>query len=96
MAKSRRQTVRDRAGHRCEYCHLPEHGDVQTFQLDHIRAQKHSGADSVQNSAWRAIPTKGQTSRVTTLKRIDSVCSLTHDAISGPITLNGTVQFWLD
>ena len=55
MAKSRRQVVRDRAGQRCEYCHLPEHGDVQPFQLDHIRAQKHSGANTLQNSAWSCL-----------------------------------------
>lgn len=55
MAKSRRQVVRDRAGHRCEYCQLPEHGDVQPFQVDHIRAQKHSGADTLENTAWSCL-----------------------------------------
>lgn len=55
MARSRRQVVRDRAGRCCEYCHLPEHGDVQPFQLDHIRAQKHLGSSSLQNTAWSCL-----------------------------------------
>ncbi|HLQ44192.1 MAG TPA: HNH endonuclease signature motif containing protein [Planctomycetaceae bacterium] len=56
MAKSRRQLVRNRAGRCCEYCHLPEQADIQPFQVDHIRAQKHSGADSLQNMAWSCLP----------------------------------------
>ena len=55
MAKSRREVVRDRAGQRCKYCCLPEHGDVQPFQMDHIRAQKHSGADTLENTAWSCL-----------------------------------------
>lgn len=50
MAKSLRQLVRDRAQRRCEYCQMPEVGDVQPFQLDHIRATKHSDPDLVAES----------------------------------------------
>lgn len=56
MAKSLRQLVRDRAQRRCEYCQMPEDGDVQPFQLDHIRATKHSGPTSFQNLAWSCLP----------------------------------------
>ena len=56
MAKSLRQLVRDRARRRCEYCQMPEDGDVQPFQLDHIRATKHSGPTSLQNLAWSCLP----------------------------------------
>ena len=56
MAKSRRQLVRDRAQQRCEYCQMPQPCDVQPFQLDHIRAQKHSGPNLVSNLAWSCLP----------------------------------------
>ena len=56
MAKSGRQLVKERARRRCEYCHLPQECDVQPFQLDHIRAQKHSGATSPANLAWSCLP----------------------------------------
>jgi hypothetical protein len=49
MAVSRRQRVWDRAGGRCEYCQMPRDLDVQPFQLDHIRAQKHAGPTTVAN-----------------------------------------------
>ena len=56
MAKSRRQLVRDRAEQRCEYCQMPQLCDVQPFQLDHIRAQKHAGENTVLNLAWSCLP----------------------------------------
>ena len=56
MAKSLRQLVRDRARRRCEYCQMPEDRDVQPFQVDHIRATKHSGLTSLQNLAWSCLP----------------------------------------
>ena len=56
MAKSRRQLVRDRAERRCEYCRMPQDCDVQPFQVDRIRAQKHAGANAVSNLAWSCLP----------------------------------------
>lgn len=56
MAVSRRKLVEERAGHRCEYCRMPTTGDVQPFQLDHVRAQKHSGVSSLPNLAWSCLP----------------------------------------
>ena len=56
MAVARRRLIRDRAGGRCEYCHLPDKFDVQPFQLDHIRAQKHSGPTTATNLAWACLP----------------------------------------
>ncbi len=55
MARTHREFVRHRAGRRCEYCHLPERCDIQPFQLDHIRAQKHSGPNDIQNCAWSCL-----------------------------------------
>lgn len=56
MALSPRKLVEDRAGRRCEYCLMPMSGDVQPFQLDHIRAQKHAGVSSPANLAWSCLP----------------------------------------
>ncbi len=55
MAVSRRQRVWDRAGGRCEYCHLPQDFDVQPFQIDHIRAQKHAGPTTSDNLALSCL-----------------------------------------
>ena len=47
-----RLIVRQRAGHRCEYCHLPQAAaPVLTFHLEHIRAQQHILDDSPENLA---------------------------------------------
>lgn len=56
MAKSRRQRIWDRAGGCCEYCRMPQAYDVQPFQLDHIRAQKHSGTTTLGNLALACLP----------------------------------------
>ena len=56
MADSRRQRVWDWAGGFCEYCRVPQELDVQPFQLDHIRAQKHSGATTAANLALSCLP----------------------------------------
>ncbi|MCC7423896.1 MAG: HNH endonuclease [Planctomycetaceae bacterium] len=56
MAKARRQQVAERAMGRCEYCRFPEELDVQPFQVDHVRAIKHSGPTTLANLAWSCLP----------------------------------------
>ncbi len=56
MAPPHRKLVEERAGRRCEYCLMPMSGDVQPFQLDHVRAQKHAGVTSPVNLAWSCLP----------------------------------------
>jgi hypothetical protein len=51
-AKFSRNLVRERAGARCEYCQLPEEESVLPHELDHIRAKKHRGQTSLQNTCW--------------------------------------------
>ena len=46
-----RSFVRNRAGNRCEYCHMPQEFHDQTFHLDHIIARKHREDDSDSNLA---------------------------------------------
>ena len=52
----RRSLVRQRAQGRCEYCGMPESLDAQPFQVDHIRAVKHSGKSTIANLAWACLP----------------------------------------
>jgi hypothetical protein len=40
---SLRQTERERAGRRCEYCQLPDNVVSTPFQVDHVIAEKHEG-----------------------------------------------------
>ena len=40
-----------RAGHRCEYCRLPMHGQVATFPIDHITPRSEAGATDLENLA---------------------------------------------
>lgn len=43
--------VRQRAAHRCEYCHFPEGFADVPFQIDHIVARKHGGRTELENLA---------------------------------------------
>ena len=52
MADDWRAAVRQRAQARCEYCQMPEEFLELAFQVDHIIAQKHHGADDPENFAW--------------------------------------------
>lgn len=53
MPSSLRQLVRDRAGARCEYCHLPDFAALaSTFHVEHVIAKQHRGSDEPANRAW--------------------------------------------
>lgn len=52
MSPRVRRQVRQRAGGRCEYCHLPEAVAELHFQVDHVVAQKHGGGSGIVNLAW--------------------------------------------
>ena len=45
----KKQDVRKRAGHCCEYCKLAEAGRLARFHVDHIIALKHNGTDDNDN-----------------------------------------------
>jgi hypothetical protein len=47
-----RLIVADRAGYRCEYCHVPELFLATTFHIDHIRSQKHGGKTNLDNLSF--------------------------------------------
>lgn len=52
MDPALRDFVRERAGHRCEYCHLPQAVDpFFTYHIEHIVARQHGGGDDDLNLA---------------------------------------------
>ena len=62
MATGLIQIVRERAGGRCEYCHLPHAGSNIPFEIDHIISRKHQGRTTVSNLAlacWYCNSFKG-------------------------------------
>lgn len=53
MSDALRQQVRERAGRRCEYCHLPDWPPpLEPFHLEHITARQHGGKTTLDNLAW--------------------------------------------
>src|SRR5438552_18529642 len=52
MAKPRRNLVRQRAYGRCEYCHIDQKHSILPHQLDHVRATKHHGPDTMENTCF--------------------------------------------
>ncbi|MEX2171039.1 MAG: HNH endonuclease [Pirellulales bacterium] len=56
MDRQTRQFVRERAGNRCEYCHLPQPlSPVAQLQIEHIVPRKHGGGDEDQNLAMACV-----------------------------------------
>jgi hypothetical protein len=51
MDASLEQLVWERAGGRCEYCHVPESGSDLPFHIDHIIARQHGGLTVASNLA---------------------------------------------
>jgi 5-methylcytosine-specific restriction endonuclease McrA len=49
MEAATERLVRQRAGGRCEYCRLPQEVSPIVFEVDHIVARKHGGADEAEN-----------------------------------------------
>jgi len=45
------RAVRERAGHRCEYCHFPEAFAEVPFHCDHVIAHQHGGPTTLENLA---------------------------------------------
>ena len=51
MDAETRAYVRDRAGNRCEYCHIHQQHYIITFHVEHIVAQQHHGGNDESNLA---------------------------------------------
>jgi hypothetical protein len=53
MTPAERESVRQRAGSRGEYCHLPDSAMVlEDFRVELAIARKHRGTDGMENLAW--------------------------------------------
>lgn len=56
MTEAVRALVRQRAGHRCEYCKLhQEDSPLAALHIEHIRPKKHGGSDNAENLALACI-----------------------------------------
>ncbi len=55
MDKALDAQVRGRANRRCEYCGLPQKASPLKFQIDHIIAKQHRGADESANLALACV-----------------------------------------
>ena len=51
-----RKQVTQRAGYRCEYCHVHEDDAFFTFPIDHIISLKHGGTTVAENLAYTCFP----------------------------------------
>jgi hypothetical protein len=51
MDAALQQAVRERAKHRCEYCHVPAEFAELPFHHDHVIAQQHGGETAFDNLA---------------------------------------------
>src|SRR5262245_11178787 len=50
MAKVRRRLVEQRARFTCEYCQLEQRFSLLRHQIDHVRASKHHGPNTMENT----------------------------------------------
>lgn len=56
MTEAVRRFVRERAGHRCEYCQLhQDDSPLAALHIEHIRPRKHGGTDDEENLALACI-----------------------------------------
>jgi hypothetical protein len=54
-AEVRRQVIQ-RAGNRCEYCHIHQDDSASRHQVDHVIAEKHGGKTTLENLALSCLP----------------------------------------
>jgi len=56
MTEAVRHFVRQRAGHRCEYCQLHQNDSpLAALHIEHIRPIKHGGTDALENLCLACI-----------------------------------------
>jgi HNH endonuclease len=61
MDASLARDVRERAGHMCEYCRMPESNyPTVPFPIDHIVARQHGGTTTLDNLALSCLHEKPQ------------------------------------
>ena len=61
MERSLQELIWQRAGHRCEYCQMPQSRDPIPFEIDHIIAENHEGPTKLSNLCLCCFAWNGQT-----------------------------------
>lgn len=56
MDRLLREQVWERAASRCEYCQMPQEFTDATHEIDHVIAEKHGGASTLDNLALACFP----------------------------------------
>ncbi|TAE25262.1 MAG: HNH endonuclease [Cytophagales bacterium] len=56
LSRVTRKLVMERAGHRCEYCRVPEYLSAFDYHIDHIIGLQHGGPNSLINLAYGCSP----------------------------------------
>ncbi|MBZ0293660.1 MAG: HNH endonuclease, partial [Anaerolineae bacterium] len=52
---SLRQSVTERANHKCEYCLLDENYSIYSHEIDHIIPEKHRGETVISNLCYACL-----------------------------------------
>ncbi len=55
LSAETRRFVAERAGHRCEYCHIHEDDTFFGCEVDHIVSKKHGGGNEPDNLAYACL-----------------------------------------
>src|SRR5262245_59186368 len=55
MDEASAEAVRLRAGHVCEYCHLPDSAHPAPFEIEHVIAKQHGGATALGNLVYSCL-----------------------------------------
>lgn len=55
LSTETRRLVAERAGHRCEYCHIHEADTFFGCEIDHIISKKHGGSSEPENLAYACL-----------------------------------------
>lgn len=55
MDEAIKEQVQERAGGRCEYCHLSEAHVLTPFQVEHVIAKQHRSGDTLGNLAYACL-----------------------------------------
>ena len=50
-----RSIIAERAGHRCEYCHIHNSDTFFGCEVDHIISKKHGGSNDLENLAYSCL-----------------------------------------
>lgn len=83
----RRQVVA-RSGNRCEYCLIHQDDSIASHQIDHVIAEKHQGATTLDNLALSCV--------LCNLRKGSDLSSIDPESNSISVLFNPRTQSWSD